>query len=296
MSLVTFGRIMIISVASGKGGTGKTTVAVNLAFSLKEKVQFFDCDVEEPNAFIFLSPEIKKTFPVEVSVPEIDYDKCNFCGKCADICYYNSLAVIKPRLGNPGKIMVFENICHDCGACSAVCPVNAITEKKRTIGKIDLASVKEIECLQGVINPKEILTPAVIRQEKRFIDKTKTVIIDAPPGTTCPVVAAVNNSDFCLLVTEPTPFGLNDLGLAVEMLKDMDIPSGVVINRSGLGNNCVHDFCEKNNIPILMEIPFERRIAELYSRGIAMVEAIPEYKEKFSDLFRKIKTIVNKKN
>ncbi len=279
---------MIISVASGKGGTGKTTVAVNLALSLDRHIQFFDCDVEEPNAFIFLRPQIDKTFPVKISVPDIDYTECVFCGRCAEICYYNALAVIKPAQDRPGKVMVFENICHDCGACIEVCPQQAIKEKKRVIGKIDQGKAGDIECFQGVIDPGEILTPAVIRQEKRFIDKNRTVIVDAPPGTTCPTVTAVQGSDFCLLVTEPTPFGLNDLGLAKKMLDDMKIPCAVVINRADLGDRSVHEFCAEQDLPVFLEIPFDRRIAELYSRGISMVEAMPEYKNKFSELFKRI--------
>ena len=275
---------MIISVASGKGGTGKTTIAVNLTLSLNN-VQFLDCDVEEPNAHIFLKPEIKGRSSAFILIPEVDEAKCNTCGKCREACAYHAIAVIPSNDGEKGSVLIFPHLCHGCGACSLLCPQKAIKEVNKEIGVIEIGMSQNIQFVHGTLNVGEILSPPLIRQVKEHINPTRTVIIDAPPGTSCPVIAAVRQSDYCVLVTEPTPFGLNDLVLAVEVLRKLKIPFGVIINRSDIGDAKVDQYCQDNRIQILLRIPFDREIALLYSRGIPIVQEKAEYKEKFQKMF-----------
>ena len=274
---------MIISVASGKGGTGKTTIAVNLALSVNN-VQFIDCDVEEPNAHIFLKPEIKGRSSAFIPIPEVDEEKCNTCGKCREVCAYHAIAVIPSNDGEKGSVLIFPHLCHGCGACSLLCPQKAIKEVNKEIGVVEIGMLQNIQFVHGTLNVGEIMSPPLIRQVKEHINPTRTVIIDAPPGTSCPVIAAVRQSDYCVLVTEPTPFGLNDLVLAVEVLRKLKIPFGVVINRSDIGDAKVDQYCQDNKIPILLRIPFDREIALLYSRGIPLVQEKAEYKEKFREM------------
>ena len=278
---------MIISVASGKGGTGKTTIAVNLALSL-DNVQLLDCDVEEPNAHIFLKPEIKEKIPAFIPIPEVDEEKCNTCGKCREVCAYHAIAVIPSSNGDKGSVLIFPHLCHGCGACSLLCPQKAIKEVDKEIGVIELGTSGNIQFGHGKLNVGEIMAPPLIRQVKKHINPTRIVIIDAPPGTSCPVIAAVKESDYCILVTEPTPFGLNDLILAVEVLKKLKVPFGVVINRSDIGDDKVDKYCQDNKIPILLRISFDKEIALLYSRGIPLVREKAEYKEKFRKMFNVI--------
>ena len=280
---------MILSIASGKGGTGKTTVAAALALSVNTSVQFIDCDVEEPNAHIFLKPVIKESYKIHIPVPEIDEKKCNYCGKCKKVCAYNAIAVIKPVNEKKGCVLVFSNLCHGCGSCSYFCPQGAIKEVDNEIGVMEIGNAGPIQFIQGRLKIGEAMAPPLIRQEKKHMNPTRTVIIDAPPGTSCPVVESIKNSDFCILVTEPTPFGLNDLILSVEVLKKLGIPFGIVINRSDLGDDKTERFCQNQNIPVLMKIPFKREIAEGYSRGYSITVSFPEYKKEFQKLFERIK-------
>lgn len=277
---------MIISIASGKGGTGKTTVATNLALSL-ENVQLLDCDVEEPDAHIFLKPTIEKEIPAIIPIPRVEKTKCTYCGKCSEACQFHAIVVVKEM------VLTFDELCHGCGACSYVCPEGAITEVERQIGMIQIGRAGEIGFVQGILNIGEPMASPIIKKEKTFIRNPGTVILDAPPGTSCPVIETVKGSDFCLLVTEPTPFGLNDLELAVGMAEKLGVPMGVVVNRADVGDRGVWDFCREKDIPILMEIPLDQRIAELYSRGIPLVEEIEGYREAFRELFEKIEALAN---
>ena len=277
---------MIISIASGKGGTGKTTVATNLALSL-ENVQLLDCDVEEPDAHIFLKLTIEKEIPAIIPVPRVDKTKCTHCGECGEACEFHAIVVVKEMVLN------FDELCHGCGACSYVCPEDAITEVERQIGRIQMGRAGEIGFVQGILNIGEPMASPLIKKMKTFIRNPGAVILDAPPGTSCPVIETVKGSDFCLLVTEPTPFGLNDLELAVGMAEKLGVPRGVVVNRADVGDRAVWDFCREKDIPILMEIPLDQRIAELYSRGIPLVEEIEEYKAAFRELFEKIEAVAN---
>jgi len=285
---------MIISVASGKGGTGKTTVSTSLALSIKGKTQIIDCDVEEPNAHIFIKPQITEKNPVYAIVPEIDEGKCDHCGRCAEVCAYNAIAVIPRKKNVEGKTLVFSELCHGCGSCMYFCPQSAIKEKNREIGIVEKGVRGELGFVHGRLNIGEAMSPPVIRAVKERVEKDKTVIIDAPPGTTCPVITSIYGSHYCVLVTEPTPFGLNDLVLAVKVLRKMEVPFGVVINRSDLGDMQTKEYCQNKKIPVLLEIPFKKEIASSYSKGRTIVEAFPEYEKDFLELFIKIKGYVIK--
>jgi MinD superfamily P-loop ATPase len=273
---------MIISVASGKGGTGKTTVAVSLALSVGSGVQLMDCDVEEPNAHLFIRPIIEKVESVTTPVPEVDEDRCTRCGKCGEICLFNAIVVIGET------VLPFHELCHSCGGCLEVCPEKAIKETGRPLGVIEMGHKDGLEFIHGKLRVGEAMSPPLIRKVRSYTRPDKLTIIDAPPGTSCPVITSTRGSDFVLLVTEPTPFGLHDLKLAVEAMKVLNLPCGLVINRSDVGDSKVGAYAAAEGLPVLMEIPFDRGIAEAYSRGEALVEAMPEWKARFSDLLKRI--------
>jgi MinD superfamily P-loop ATPase len=277
---------MIISIASGKGGTGKTFVATNLALSLESHVQLLDCDVEEPNAHLFIRPVIEEVITATTPVPEVDEGKCTLCRKCSEICQFKAIVVI-------GQIvLVFPELCHSCGGCVEVCPEGAISETGRELGVIERGQRNGLEFVHGKLRVGEAMSPPLIRKVRSFTNPDKLTIIDAPPGTSCPVIASTKGADFVLLVTEPTPFGLHDLKLMVEAIKILEIPHGLVINRSGIGDNQVKAYAEKERIPLLMEIPFDRKIAESYSRGELLVEIMPVWKERFLGLYHLIEEVL----
>lgn len=272
---------MKIAVASGKGGTGKTTIAVGLALAASGEVKVLDCDVEAPNCHIFLKPQIICSKEVSVPVPVLDESLCDGCGKCGDVCEYRAIAVISK------KPMIFSELCHGCGACTYICPRYALTESQRNIGIIEKGNSMNIGFVHGRLNIGEPMSPPLIKAVRKEGTEGLT-IIDCPPGTSCPVVTAVTGSDYVILVTEPTPFGLNDLKLAVEMLDEMDIPYGVVINKAGTGDKCVKDFCLNASIDVLSEIPDNRRAAEAYSQGLPMSETVPEFRSCFEKVLQAV--------
>ncbi len=276
---------MILSVASGKGGTGKTTIATSLALSLKN-AQILDCDVEEPNAHIFIQPEIENSETISLPVPEIDESLCDHCGRCQEVCAYHAIAVL------PQKVLVFPQLCHGCGSCHYFCPRKAIKEVDQRIGVVETGFKDDLAFAHGRLDIGQAMAPPLIRALQKHVDPQKINIIDAPPGTSCPVIEAIRESDFCILVTEPTPFGLNDLRLAVEVLRKLKIPFGVVINRSDLGDSCTEDYCRKESMPVLMRVPFDRAIAEGYSRGQTLVETNSEYKDQFNDIYFQINKLI----
>jgi len=275
---------MILAVASGKGGTGKTTVSVNLARTIGSGVQLLDCDVEEPNAHLFLRGRQIGSDVVTIPIPEVDESLCDACGECGRFCRYHAIV----SFGS--SPLVFPELCHGCGGCTLVCPRGAIHEAGRRVGVVETQEVDGITLIQGRLDIGVAMAPPLIRAVKsRMKNKGATIILDAPPGTSCPVIATLRGSDFVLLVTEPTPFGLHDLRLAVDMVRELGIPFGVVINRMGIGDDRVHRFCREQEIPILLEIPDDRRIAEAYSRGELVVEALPEYRSHFATLLWNIR-------
>ena len=275
---------MIIAVASGKGGTGKTTIAVNLAYALDREVQLLDCDVEEPNAQLFLNGALLSTEEVTIPIPQIDASLCNGCGECSRFCEYNAIV-------SYGTMpLVFADMCHGCGGCMKVCPPQAIREVDHRIGVIETFSAGKITLVQGKMDIGAAMAPPLIRAVKRKTDNRIPMLLDAPPGTSCPVITTLRGADFVTLVTEPTPFGLNDLILAVETVREMDLPFGVIINRSGSGDARVNFYCADENIPILAEIPDDRKIAEAYSRGELIGKVFPEYRLIFEKIINDITT------
>jgi MinD superfamily P-loop ATPase len=276
---------LIVAVASGKGGTGKTTVAVNLALSIGV-TNLLDCDVEEPNVHTLLHPIKLQTSSVTIPTPLINQDKCTLCGKCAEFCQFNAIFVGKT------KTMIYEEMCHSCGGCKLVCPDDAITEVERSIGNIHQSVIGQTHLVYGELSIGEPIATTLIKAVKELVKTDAINILDAPPGTACPVIETMRESDYIVLVTEPTPFGLHDLSMAVEVVRELKIPFGVIINRAGIGDEGVTDFCKKNDIPLLLNIPFNRQIAELYSRGIPFVEEMPEWRQQFKDLFNHILELI----
>ena len=273
---------MIISVASGKGGTGKTSVAVALAQSLDGPVDLLDCDVEAPNAHLFLNIQWERKETLYLEVPQVDESKCTHCRACSQLCQFKAILVLGET------ILTFPEMCHACGGCFRVCEPRALLPGKKELGTVAQGEAGGIRLVQGELKIGEPLSPPLIREVKKRGLPQRLTLIDAPPGTSCPVIQAVKDSDFCLLVTEPTPFGLYDLRLAVEALKILQIPRGVVLNRADMGDEQVRRYLENEGIPLLLEIPFDRRIAEGYARGKSLLEVKPEMKADFQELLRKI--------
>ncbi|MCX6674521.1 MAG: ATP-binding protein [Methanothrix sp.] len=281
---------MKISIASGKGGTGKTLVATSLVASLASPgtmVTIADCDVEEPNAFLFF-PErtILERKECPVPVPVIDEALCTHCGKCSEVCAYHALAVL------PETVLLFPELCHGCGACKIICPEGAVSETSRSVGEIFRAQSGGVEIVWGELALGEARTTPLIKAVKTGAGG-EMVIVDCPPGTSCSLVESVCGTDFCLLVTEPTPFGLYDLNIALKVLEKMNIPHGVLVNKSGMGDRRVYEYLEKRNIPLLMEIPLDRKIAELYSRGEIFAEKMPQWKAQFVGMVRRIEEMIS---
>jgi MinD superfamily P-loop ATPase len=276
---------MRIAIASGKGGTGKTTVAVNLAVSLAEQqpIQFIDCDVEEPNAHLFLNPQFEDRRSVVKLLPEVDEAKCTRCGACAEACEFSAIAV----LGE--KVLVYPELCHGCGRCRMVCPADAIREVPHELGIIESGSARGFPFSHGLLNVGEAMATPIIHTLKEALDGERTAILDAPPGTGCPTIAALAGADVALLVTEPTPFGLHDLRAAVGVARVLDVPVVVVINRDGIGDDRVARYCREERISVALSIPFDRQIASLYSEGTVLVDARPEWKGKFLALAAQMK-------
>ena len=274
---------MIIAVASGKGGTGKTTIATNLAKCLGRQAQLIDCDVEEPNAHLFLKPLIERVTEVTVPVPEVNQSRCTFCGECGKICAFSAIVVIGRQ------VLTFPELCHGCGGCSLVCPEGAVREIPRLIGVIEEGSCGVLQFADGRLRVGEAMSPPLIKAARAKANPARTVIVDAPPGTSCPVIASIKDADYCVLVTEPTPFGINDLRLAVAVVRSLGIPHGVVANRADLGNGELQALCRRESIPILLEIPEDRKIAEAYSRGEMILDVFPGYRWDFLNLYQRIR-------
>jgi MinD superfamily P-loop ATPase len=272
---------MILAVASGKGGTGKTTVSVNVARVFGSAVQLLDCDVEEPNAHLFLKGSTTKQETVTIPIPQVDESLCDGCGECGRFCEYHAIVTFGTTP------LIFPELCHGCGGCMMVCPTKAIREIGKRIGVVETLTSGNITLIQGRVDVGVAMAPPLIRAAKAHLQDSLPAILDAPPGTSCPVITTLRGADFVALVTEPTPFGLNDLKLAVDMVRELGIPFGVVINRVGIGDDRVHVYCNAQEIPVLLEIPDDRRIAETYSRGELLVELLPEYRGLFRSLIEK---------
>lgn len=273
---------MKLAIASGKGGTGKTTVSVALALSAESAVTYLDCDVEEPNGKLFLQPEVESSQNVSVPVPVVNRNRCTGCGDCADICQFNAIVT-------QGEFaMVFPELCHSCGGCVYVCPERAITEEMHPIGSLNSGQAGNVRYIEGLLNVGVSMATPVIDAVKDYVSDGVT-IIDSPPGTSCSMVSTVRDADFVLLVTEPTPFGLHDLKIAVKTLEELKRPFAVIINRFEETDNCVDRFCADEGIAVLLRIPDNRKVAEAYSRGESLLSALPELKDEFSQLLSAIK-------
>lgn len=273
---------MKIAIASGKGGTGKTTLAVALAQASLSNVHLLDCDVEEPNSHLFIDPNFEEEQAVNVAVPQLDEQLCNHCGQCAEFCQFNALVSL------PKQTMIFTELCHSCGGCMRVCPTNALSENNKKVGTIKRGHRDHITLVTGTLDVGQAMSPPVIRAVKNQIKPNQLTIIDCPPGTSCPMITAVRDADFVLLVTEPTPFGLHDLTLAVETLRQLKLPFGVILNRADIGDQGVVNYCRQQPIPIMLQIPDAREVAVAYSRGKGLLDALPDLRPQLQRLLNTI--------
>jgi MinD superfamily P-loop ATPase len=287
---------MRIVVASGKGGTGKTLVATSLALVASEtrRVALLDADVEAPNAALFLHPQLDQEQWVEQQVPQVNQSLCTHCGRCAEVCQYGAIASL------PDKTLVFTELCHSCGSCARNCPVGAITEAPRSIGRLEAGRAGRLRFAQGTLDVGEAMATPVIRALKRYArelgwDGDDLLIIDAPPGTACPVIEALRGADVALLVTEPTPFGLHDLRLAAEVAREaLGLPVGVAINKDGADHDELMAYLDEKELPVLLSIPLERRIAEAYSQGVPLVSADAAYRASFQALLERLERLARR--
>ncbi len=287
---------MVIAVASGKGGTGKTTVAVSLAiaaaFESSEKPLLLDCDVEEPNSGLFLDVDYTSGRDTGVLIPKVNMEKCTCCGRCAEVCVWHAIAVAGE------KVLVFRDLCHGCGSCALVCPEDAISEVTHVTGRIEGGTDGSIDFARGILNVGQAMpVPVITSVLNEYLPESgnSTVIIDSSPGTSCPVVEAIGRSDYVILVTEPTPFGLHDLKAAVDVaVNQLNLPAGVIINRDGIGNSDVEKYCHSENLPILARIPMDRRIAEMLSRGTPLLKGLPEYRKMFLNILAAVREEVQR--
>lgn len=277
---------MKIAVASGKGGTGKTTVSLALAASLAGPVTLLDCDVEEPNCHLFLKPRSVDETPVLLRVPLLDEEKCTACGKCGELCQFNAIVSLQT------KALLFPELCHACGGCVKVCPTGALTERDEQVGVVYAAKMDSLDFVWGAMDVGRSLAPPVIRAVRQRENRDGVTLLDCPPGTACAFVTAVSGCDFAILVTEPTPFGLHDLKLAVDTVRELGVPFGVVINHADSGDHRVREYCSQEKIPLLLEIPEERRVAEAYARGETLVSALPNMEKALSQMPQRIQTLV----
>ncbi len=278
---------MKLAIVSGKGGTGKTTVAANLAVTLArhgQSVAFVDCDVEAPNGHLFLKPDATGETPVGRLVPRVNQDRCLLCGACARICQFNAIVCL------PDRIVVYDELCHSCGGCALACPAGAITEVPHPMGVVKSGVAGKIQFVSGTLNVGEANSPPVIRAAKQAAPTADWTILDAPPGTACPMIETVRDCDYVLLVTEPTPFGLHDLRLALETAKELKLRCGVVVNRAQPGANETRELCASARVPILAEMPDDVNIARAYSQGRIVVEAVPELQPIFDQLVERLRT------
>jgi len=279
-----------IAIASGKGGTGKTMVATNLAIAAADtgaQVQLLDCDVEEPDCALFLEPVVSRTSPVELLVPEVDETLCNHCGVCSDVCAFKAIAAL------PSSVLVFPELCHSCGACSLLCPRQALTETPRRTGVVQIGRVGRVRTVSGQLDVGEAKAVPVIRAVRDHVDPTADlVLIDSPPGSSCPVIEAVRDADIVVLVTEPTPFGLHDLRLAVATVRRLGLPLAVILNRSDIGDHRVASYCDEEGLEIVLDLPHDARLAEAYSFGLCAVDHLPGYRERFLALLERLDALV----
>ncbi|NLF67591.1 MAG: P-loop NTPase [Candidatus Anammoximicrobium sp.] len=277
---------MRIAVASGKGGTGKTTVATNLAYLAAQAgrtVVYADCDVEEPNGHLFLKPTIERESSIDRLLPVVDHQRCTLCGRCSEVCRFSAIACVGQ------SVLVFGELCHSCGGCQLACPEQAIGEAPHSVGRLRLGASGSVRFVDGMLNVGEAMSPPAIRAVKAALPTDADLaILDCPPGTSCPVIESVRGADLLLLVTEPTPFGLNDLGLAVEMARALRLPFGIVVNRADAGDREVWEYCRRQGIAILAEIPDDRAVAEAYSRGELAAVAVPRFQERVAGLLAKV--------